>query len=151
MCGGKGKSLCCLIFPCCLVFKSALNYIHEAKDMNKSVLKICSIVFGALSLCALVVLLCFSITLPHTEMYRVWGSVYTQSYSGYFDTTHLSSMILLAFGSFWGFVLFFALPCDKCKKATCKEEEAKSEEVKDSDASCCCCSQKTDESEVKEN
>ncbi len=125
--------------------------MHEAKDMNKSVLKICSIVFGALSLCALVVLLCFSITLPHTEMYRVWGSVYTQSYSGYFDTTHLGSMILLAFGSFWGFVLFFALPCDKCKKAGSKEEESKSEEVKVDDASCCCCSQKTDESEEKEN
>lgn len=125
--------------------------MHEAKDMKKSVLKICSIVFGALSLCALVVLLCFSITLPHTEMYRVWGTVYTQSYSGYFDATHLSSMILLAFGSFWGFVLFFALPCDKCRKSGSKEEEAKSEKVVVEDASFCCCSGKTEESAVKEN
>ena len=117
--------------------------------MKKSVLKICSIVFGALCLCALIVLLCFSITLPHTETYRVWGSVYTQSYSGYFDTTHLESMILLAFGSFWGFVLFFALGCDKCRKAACKEEEVKSVDV--DDASFCCCSEKSDDSEAKEN
>ncbi len=118
--------------------------------MKKSVLKVCSIVFGALCLCALVVLLCFSISLPYTETYRVWGTLYTQSYPGYFDITHLDSMILLAFGSFWGFVLFFAFGCDKCRKVDHKEEEVKSVEA-DVDSSCCCCAQKTEETEDKED
>ncbi len=138
-------------FSCCLVFKSALNYFQRGKIMKKSVLKVCSIVFGALCLCALIVLLCLSISLPYTETYRVWGTVYTQSYSGYFDTTHLESMILLAFGSFWGFVLFFAFGCDKCRKVDHKEEEVKSVDVSESVSSCCCCSQTAEETEDKED
>ncbi len=115
--------------------------------MKNTVLKVCSIVFGALCLVALVVLLCYSISLPYTETYRVWGSVYTQSYSGYFDTTYLSSMILLAFGAFWGIVLFFAFPCGKCGKKECpKIEKVETEEVNADEASSCgCCCSQSDE------
>lgn len=111
--------------------------------MNKSVLKICSLVFGVVSLAALVVLLCFSVSFPYTETYRVWGSVYTQHYSGYFDTSNLSSMILLFFGAFWGIVLFFALPCGKCaEKKNAPECETKDEVEKSVESSSCgCCSE----------
>ncbi len=116
--------------------------------MKNTVLKVCSIVFGALCLVALVVLLCFSISLPYTETYRVWGSVYTQSYPGYFDLTNLSSMVLLAFGAFWGIVLFFALPCGKCHKKECAKVET--EEVKtDETSSCGCCCTQSEETEEK--
>lgn len=104
--------------------------------MKKSLLKTCSMVFAAVSFVSLVVLICFSVTLPYTESYRVWGTLYTQHYAGYFDTTYLSSMILLAFGTFWGLVIFFALPCEKCKKECTKKEDECS----------CCSSESVDES-----
>ena len=84
--------------------------------MKKSVLKTCSMVFAALCLIGFVVLLCSSVTLPYTETYRVWGSTYTQHYSGSFDASALPSLILTAFGAFWGFVLFFSIPCESRKK-----------------------------------
>ncbi len=112
--------------------------------MKKSVLKICSLIFGVLSLAGLVVLLCFSITLPHKETYLVWGSVYTQYYSGVFDITYLSSMILLFFGAFWGLVLFFASTCDRCSK-----ENKSSEEEEKSVEGCCSCASISSGSEEK--
>lgn len=105
--------------------------------MKKSLVKTCSMVFAVVTFVALVVLICLSVSLPHTEQYRVWGTIYTEYYSGSFDTTYLSSMILLAFGTFWGLVIYFALPCEKCKK------ESKEEKVEEENAFCCCCSQDT--------
>lgn len=102
--------------------------------MKKSVLKTCSLIFGILCLIGFIDLLCTSIILPHDESYVVWGSYYTQHYSGYFDTTYLSSMILTAFGAFWGLVLFFAVPGEKCRKECCTGKKTKSEEVKSESA-----------------
>ena len=92
--------------------------------MKKSVLKICSLVFAGLCLIGLIVLLCYSVSLPYTETYRAWGSTYTQHYSGYFDTDNLEAIILTAMGTFWGFVLFFAIPCGKCTKHAGKNEKS---------------------------
>lgn len=104
--------------------------------MKKSLIKTCSVVFASVSFVSLVVLLCLSVTLPYKEQYNVWGTIYTQYYQGYFDTAYLSSIILTAFGTFWGLVLFFALPCEKCKKEPVKKEE----DGKKDDSGCCCCS-----------
>ena len=112
--------------------------------MKKSVLKICSLIFGVLSLAGLVVLLCFSITLPHKETYLVWSSVYTQYYPGVFDITYLSSMILLFFGAFWGVVLFFASTCDRC----IKENKSSEEEVEPTEG-CGSCTPSRPDSEEK--
>lgn len=90
--------------------------------MKKSVLKICSLVFAILCLAGLIAILCTSVTLPYTETYRVWGTTYTQHYSGSFNAAYLDAVILTAMGTFWGFVLFFALPCGKCRKATGEEK-----------------------------
>lgn len=93
--------------------------------MKKSVLKICSLVFALLCLAGLAAILCTSVTLPYTETYRVWGTTYTQHYSGYFNAAYLDAVILTAMGTFWGFVLFFSLPCGKCRK---REGEENAEE-----------------------
>ena len=104
--------------------------------MKKSVLKICSLVFAGLCLIGLVLLLCYSVSLPYTETYRVWGTTYTQHYSGYFNADNLDAIILTAMGTFWGLVLFFVTPCGRCtKKSSCDEtSEAKPE----SDCGCGC-------------
>lgn len=112
-----------VILRCAVVFSSYGGYItlKEVKEMKKSVLKICSLVFALLCLAGLVAILCTSVTLPYTETYRVWGTTYTQHYSGCFNAAYLDAVILTAMGAFWGFVLFFSLPCGKCRKA--KDEE----------------------------
>ncbi len=102
--------------------------------MKKSVLKICSLVFAGLCFFGLVLLLCYSVSLPYTETYRVWGSTYTQHYSGYFDTGNLEAIILTAMGTFWGLVLFFAIPCGKCRR---NEKKEKTEEKSQNDCGSC--------------
>ncbi len=97
--------------------------------MKKSVLKICSLVFAVLCLAGLVVLLRTSVTLPHTETYRGWGTIYTQHYSGSFDTDYLGAVILTAMGTFWGLVLFFSIPGEKWWKVK-KEEKSEAVEEK---------------------
>ncbi len=100
--------------------------------MNRKLLKICSLVFACLSFVSLLTLLFFSVSLPYTETYRMYGRIYTERYSGYFDTTYLSSMIILFSGTFWGLVIFFALPERERKKVA---EEDKSGETASSASS----------------
>lgn len=116
--------------------------------MKKSVLKICSLVFAVLCLAGLVVLLCTSVTLPHTETYRGWGTIYTQHYSGSFDTDYLGAVILTAMGTFWGLVLFFSIPCERCGKV---KKEEKPEAVEEKCGCGCDCDCGSDGSQETEN
>ncbi len=99
--------------------------------MKKSVLKTCSLIFGIVCLLAFIDFLCTAILLPYEETYFVGNTIYTEYYSWSFDTTYLSSVILTAFGAFWGFVLHASFPSEKKGQ---EKKEKKSEEVKSLDS-----------------
>ncbi len=98
--------------------------------MKKNVIKISALVFAVLCLLGLVYSLCLAVELPTTVRYTTGWGTYTRTYSGSFDVSYLSSIILLSFGLFWGLVLFFSVnkedagvkECDKCSTKTLEEK-----------------------------
>ncbi len=100
--------------------------------MKKNVIKISALVFAILCLVGLVFSLCLAVELPTTVRYTTGWGTYTRTYSGSFDLSYLSSIILLLFGLFWGLVLFFSVKKEdtsvkECEKCTTKavEDDAK--------------------------
>ena len=101
--------------------------------MKKSVLRTCSLIFGIVCLLAFMDILCTAILLPYEETYFVGNTIYTEYYSWSFDTTYLSSVILTAFGAFWGFVLHSSIPGEKSKKQKKTKKGENREELKSID------------------
>lgn len=102
--------------------------------IKESRIKTFSLVFGVLCAIALTALLIFAITLPSVSYYdTVFGRVKSVR-SGSFDIRYLSSIILLAFGTYGGFALFVSIPGKKKeKKEECGEKKGATEPLGDGD------------------
>lgn len=90
--------------------------------LNKK-FRICSLIFGLISLAAMVTLLCFAITLPRAyTLYGRWSNeIYYTSLE--FNLKFITPVILTFFASFWGIATFFITMEKKEKKV----EEPKTE------------------------
>lgn len=97
--------------------------------MKKSVLKTCSLIFGIVCLMAFIDFLCTAILLPYEETYFVGNTIYTEYYSWSFDKSYLSSVLLTAFGAFWGFVLHASFPSEKKRKEKKEKKEVRRSEI----------------------
>ncbi|MBQ0071590.1 MAG: hypothetical protein KBS81_07020 [Spirochaetales bacterium] len=94
--------------------------------------KTLGLIFGILCAVALVLCLCFAVTLPSKSTYVTFYGTVTRFSPGYFDLDYLSSVILLSMGTFLGFSVFGSIRVEKAKKekkVEMTEEVSSSEEV----------------------